>query len=100
MMFFDPTYLLFMAPAFILMMLTQWYVNSSYKKWSQVGARSRLTGAEAAQRLISTGGLYGVQVQGVGGNLTDHYDPRTKVLSLSTGVYQGQSVAASGSRRP
>jgi Zn-dependent membrane protease YugP len=83
--YFDPTYLCYMAPAFIIMMLAQLYVTSSYNKWSRVAARSRLTGAEAAQRLISSGGLY---------NLTDHYDPRSKVLSLSPGVYQGNSVAA------
>jgi hypothetical protein len=90
----DPTYLLFMAPAFILMMLAQFYVSSSFKKWSRVAARSRLTGAQAAQRLISSGGLYNVNIQPVAGNLSDHYDPRTKVLSLSPGVYQGNSVAA------
>jgi Zn-dependent membrane protease YugP len=92
--FLDPTYLCFMAPAFILMMLAQWYVSSSYNKWSRVAVRSRLTGAEAAQRLISSGGLYNVNVQPIQGNLTDHYDPRSKVLSLSPGVYQGNSVAA------
>lgn len=93
-LFFDPTYLLFMAPAFLLMLVTQWYVNSSYKKWSQIPTNTRMTGAQAAQRLIQAGGLYGVSVEGIGGNLTDHYDPRTKVLSLSQSVYQGQSVAA------
>jgi len=94
MFFLDPRYILFMAPAFILMMLAQLYVSSSYSKWSRVAARSRLTGAEAAQRLISSGGLYNVSVQPIQGNLSDHYDPRTKVLSLSPGVYQGSSVAA------
>jgi uncharacterized protein len=94
MFFLSPTYLLFMAPAFLLMLLAQWYVNSAYRKWSQVQANSRLSGAEAAQRLIRNGGLYDVRVEGVGGNLTDHYDPRNKVLRLSQGVYQGRSVAA------
>jgi uncharacterized protein len=94
MFFLSPTYLLFMAPALILMMLAQWYVNSAYRRWSQVQASSRLSGAEAAQRLIRNGGLYDVQIEGVGGNLTDHYDPRKKVLRLSQGVYQGRSVAA------
>jgi Zn-dependent membrane protease YugP len=103
MFFFDPTYLLFMAPAFILMMLTSWYVRSAYNKWSQVPASSRLTGAEVAQRLIrnsayvTTGngrGLLDVRVQGVGGNLSDHYDPRSKTLRLSQGVANSASVAA------
>jgi Zn-dependent membrane protease YugP len=94
MYFFNSTYLMYMLPAFIIMMVTQWYVSSSYRKWSQVPNRNRLTGAEAASRLIRNGGLHDVQVEGVAGNLTDHYDPRQKVLRLSQGVYQGQSVAA------
>jgi Zn-dependent membrane protease YugP len=87
-------YLCFMAPAFLIMMLAQLYVTSAYNKWSRIAARSRLTGAQAAQRLISAGGLNQVGIQPIQGNLTDHYDPRTKVLSLSPGVYQGNSVAA------
>jgi Zn-dependent membrane protease YugP len=94
MFFFDPMYLIFMAPAFILMLVVQYYVNSSYKKWSKVPSRLRLTGAQAAEKLINAGGLYNVKVQPIAGNLTDHYDPRDKVLSLSQGVYQGSSVAA------
>lgn len=94
MLFLDPRYMLFMLPAMLLMMLVQFYVNSAYSKWSKVPARARLSGAEAAQRLISNGGLYGVRVEGIQGQLTDHYDPRTKVLRLSQGVYQGNSVAA------
>lgn len=94
MFFFDPRYLLFMAPAFLLMMITSWYVKHAYNKWSQVQARSRLTGAQAAQRLISRGNLHGVQVQGVTGNLSDHYDPRNKTLYLSPGVANYASVAS------
>jgi len=92
--FFNTQYLMFMLPAFLLMMLVQWYVQSAYRKWSQVPARSRVTGAQAAQRLISSGGLYGVQIEGIAGNMTDHYDPRDKVLRLSRGVYDSSSVAA------
>jgi Zn-dependent membrane protease YugP len=94
MFFYDPRYLMFMLPGIILMMLVQWYVKSAYSRWSQVPARSRMTGAEAAQRLIQAGGLYGVQVEGIAGNLTDNYDPRDKVLRLSRGVYASSSVAA------
>lgn len=94
MYFFDPRYLLFMAPAFILMLLAQWYVKSAYNKWSRVPARSRITGAQAAERLIRTGRLYGVDVEQIRGHLNDHYDPRTQVLRLSQGVYQSNSVAA------
>ncbi len=93
-MFFSSSYLIYMIPAFILMALTSWYVKAAYNKWSRVPAQSRLTGAQAAQRLISTGGIYGVQVQGVAGNLTDHYDPRNKTLFLSPGVANGASVAS------
>jgi uncharacterized protein len=91
---FDPTYLCFMAPAFILMMVVQWYVRSAYSKWSQVQARSRITGAEAAQRLMQRGGLYEVRLEGTPGEMSDHYDPRGKILRLSPGVARSSSVAA------
>jgi Zn-dependent membrane protease YugP len=93
MLFFDPMYLIFMIPAIILMMITQGYVSSAYKKWSKVMGRSRLTGSQAAQRLISAGGL-NVAVDAIRGNLTDNYDPRQKTLHLSQGVYDSPSVAA------
>ena len=94
MFWFDPYYLIFMAPAFLLMLAAQWYVSSAFKKWSRVPLRANLSGAEAAERLIRYGGLYGVRVEAVRGVLTDHYDPRSKVLRLSPQVYQGRSVAS------
>jgi uncharacterized protein len=94
MFFFDPMYLCFMIPAIALMGFASWYVRHSYTKWSQVRATSGLTGHQAAQRLISTGNLYGVQVQGTAGQLSDHYDPRSKTLFLSQGVANSPSVAA------
>jgi Zn-dependent membrane protease YugP len=94
MFYFDPMYLCFMLPALALMGFASWYVRHSYSKWSQVRATSGLTGVQAAQRLISTGNLYGVQVQGTRGQLTDHYDPRNKTLFLSEGVANSPSVAA------
>ncbi len=93
-MFLNSQYLLYMAPAFLLMLLTSWYVKSAYQKWGRVPAGSRLTGSEAAQRLIARSGLNGIQVQNVSGNLTDNYDPRTKILHLSQGVAQNTSVAS------
>ncbi len=93
-MFLDPRYLCFMLPGMLLMLAVQAYVRSAYNKWSKVAARSRFTGGEAAQRLIQTGGLYGVTVEPIGGELSDHYDPRSKVLRLSQGVYGSASVAA------
>ncbi|GAB4504044.1 MAG: zinc metallopeptidase [Anaerolineales bacterium] len=94
MFYYNPTYMLFMAPAFLLMLLTSWYVKAAYNKWSRVSSFSRMTGAEAAQRLISRGGLYGVTIERVGGQLSDHYDPRSKTLRLSRGVADSPSVAA------
>jgi uncharacterized protein len=93
-MIFDIRYMMMMVPVMILMMIVQGYVSSAYKKWSKVPARSRVTGAEAAARLASRGGLHQVQIEGVQGHLSDHYDPRSKRLRLSPGVYQGTSVAA------
>jgi Zn-dependent membrane protease YugP len=83
-----------MLPAFILMMVVQGYVRSAYDKWSKVPARSRFTGAQAAERLIQRGSLYGVRVEPIQGQLSDNYDPRDKVLRLSQGVYNSNSVAA------
>jgi hypothetical protein len=94
MFFFDMRYLMFMLPAMILMAGVQWYVSSAFKKWNQKPVRSGLTGAQAAQHLISRGGLYDVKIEGIRGNLTDHYDPRNKVLALSQGVHQNSSVAS------
>jgi Zn-dependent membrane protease YugP len=94
MFFFDPMYLIFMIPAFILMAITSWYVRAAYSKWSRVPARSRMTGYDATRRLISNSGLFGVQIQGTPGELTDHYDPRNKTLFLSNGVANGASVAS------
>ncbi|MFO7583353.1 MAG: zinc metallopeptidase, partial [Anaerolineales bacterium] len=93
-MIFDITYFFYMIPALILMGLTSWYVKSTYNKWSKVRARSGLTGAQATERLIAAGGLYGVRVEGIAGEMTDHYDPRAKVLRLSQGVANVPSVAA------
>jgi hypothetical protein len=86
--------MLFMAPAFLLMLLVQWYVNSSYSKWGKVPTRLHISGAQAAEQLIRYGGLQNVQIGTTPGNLTDHYDPRDKTLYLSPNVYQGASVAA------
>ena len=93
-MFFSSSYFIYMIPGMLLVMLTSWYVKSAYRKWSKVPARSRISGTEAAQRLINRGGLYGVQIGTIRGEMTDHYDPRSKTLRLSQGVAQSTSVAA------
>ena len=91
---FNQSYMCFMLPAFLLTLIAQIYVSTAYNRWSKVGVRTGMTGAQAANRLIQTGGLYDVRVEGMPGKLSDHYDPRDKVLRLSQGVYQGSSVAA------
>ena len=103
-MFFDPTYLLCVAlPTILLMAATSWYVKAAYNKWSKIRNQSGMTGAQAAQRLISSTvysnieggeGLRNVRILGIGGNLSDHYDPRDKTLKLSPGVANVPSVAA------
>ena len=92
--FYNSSYLLFMIPAFLLMLITQIYVRSAYNRWSRVNARSGINGSEAARRLMQFGSLYGVRIEPVAGQLSDHYDPRSKVLRLSQGVYTGTSIAA------
>jgi uncharacterized protein len=87
-------YLLYMLPVIIFTFAVQLYVKSSYRKWSKVPAWSHITGSDAAQRLIRSSGLYNVQVQSIGGQLTDRYDPSQKVLFLSQDVANGSSVAA------
>ncbi len=93
-MFLDPYYMIYMLPAFILMMIATWYVNSAYRKWSRIAARSGLTGYQAAQRLIAASGLYGLQIKGIAGEMTDRYDPRENTLYLSRGVAETPSVAS------
>ena len=93
-MFLNSSYLIFMVPAFILMSLAQWYVNSAYKKWSKVENRAGLSGVEVARKLIEHGGLYDLDIEAARGRLSDHYDPKNKVLRLSQGVGQGRTVAA------
>ena len=94
MMFFDPTYLIFMLPAIALMILAQLYVSSAYRKWSQVPARSRMTGSDAARYLMRRNGLMGLRLESIDGQMTDHYDPSQKVLRLSQDVASAGSVAS------
>jgi Zn-dependent membrane protease YugP len=91
---FYSDYYLYMIPAIILMMAAQWYVKSSYNKWSKVRNQQNISGAEAVQKLIRTAGLHDISVERVAGNLSDHYDPRKKVLRLSSGVADTPSVAS------
>lgn len=93
--YYDPTYILVVIGA-ILSMWASAKVNSTYKKYSKVRSYSGLTGAEAARQILNGAGIYHVQIEHISGNLTDHYDPRSKVLRLSDSVYGSTSVAAIG----
>lgn len=93
--YYDPTYILVIIGA-ILSMWASAKVNSTYKKYSRVRSYSGLTGAEAARQILNGAGIYHVQIEHISGNLTDHYDPRSKVLRLSDSVYGSTSVAAIG----
>ena len=93
---FDWTYLVIVLPCLLLSMWASSSVNSTFKKYSKVNSIRRLTGAEAAQRVLSANGVRGVRIERVSGNLTDHYDPKTNVIRLSDSVYGATSVAAIG----
>lgn len=90
----NPTYWLFVAPALLLMLYAQWRVRSTYGKWGRVPNNRGILGAKAADELLSQGGLYGLRIQGIPGELTDNYDPRSKTLNLSEGTARGASVAS------
>ena len=93
--YFDPTYILVLIGA-VLCIWASSRVNSTYSKYARVRARSGMTGAQAAQRILQMSGIHDVQIQHIAGNLTDHYDPSGKVLRLSDSVYGSASVAAIG----
>ena len=93
--YYDPTYILVLIGA-LLSLWASAKVKSTYSRYAKVYSRSGLTGAEAAQQILKNAGIYGVRVEHISGNLTDHYDPKAKVLRLSDSVYSSRSVAAVG----
>ena len=93
--FFDPTMLL-LIPALLLSLWAQMRVRSTFERFSQVQARGGVTGAQVARMLLDRFGLSSVPVNHVQGNLSDHYDPRDRTLSLSDSVYSSSSIAAIG----
>jgi len=92
--YFNTTYLLFALPALLLGMYAQFKIKSAYTKYARVRNHNGITGAEAAQRLLAQAGLRGVSVSESRGQLSDHYDPRSKRLNLSPDVAHTPSVAA------
>lgn len=93
-MYYYDTSIIFLIPAIIFTMIAQSKVQSAFRKYSNVRNYMGLTGAEAARRMLDQNGLRDVGIKMVAGSLTDHYDPRTKMLALSETVYGVQSIAA------
>lgn len=92
----DWTMLILVLPCLILSLWASSNVNSTFRKYSKQYSLRRLTGAEAAQRVLQANGVRGVRIERISGNLTDHYDPKTNVIRLSDQVYNNTSTAAIG----
>ena len=95
MYYFDPTYLLVLVGV-VLSLLASARVKSTFNKYSRMHNSRGITGAQAAQQVLNQAGIHDVRIEAIAGNLTDHYDPRSKVLRLSETVYGSTSVAAVG----
>ncbi|MEM7354010.1 MAG: zinc metallopeptidase, partial [Acidobacteriota bacterium] len=96
-MFFDPTYMLYVAlPTMVLSMGASWMTKSAFKKYSRHRASTGLTGAEAARRMLDRAGIRDVEVVATRGYLSDHYNPMNKTLALSEATYAQPTVAAIG----
>jgi len=93
-MIFDPLYMILTIPALVFSLYAQWKVKSTFAKYARVGVRSGMTGADAARAIIRASGMQGVTVERHGGFLSDHYDPRAKVLRLSPDVHDGRSISS------
>ncbi|MCI9531953.1 MAG: zinc metallopeptidase [Lachnospiraceae bacterium] len=93
--YFDPTYILVLVGA-VICLIASARVKTTFHKYDKVRSMSGMTGAQAAERILHAAGIYDVSIQHVPGSLTDHYDPRSKVLRLSDSVYGSASVAAVG----
>lgn len=92
----DPMYFVYIGPGLILSLYATWKTKSTFSKYSKVGSRNRMTGAQAAAQMLQRNGISGVKIEQTGGWLSDHYDPRHKVLRLSNDVYSSQSLSAIG----
>lgn len=93
---FDWTYLYIVLPCLILSIWASSNVNRTFSRYSKQISSRRITGADAAQRVLRSNGVYNVRIERVSGNLTDHYDPKTNVIRLSDNVYDNASTAAIG----
>lgn len=93
--YFDPTYILVII-GLLLSLWAQYMVNSRFKKYSKVRSARNITGAQVADTILRAQGIYDVRIEHIAGNLSDHYDPKNKVLRLSDSTYNSTSVAALG----
>lgn len=93
---FDIYYLVLILPAMFLGLWAQTRVNSTFNRYSNVRCRQGYTGSQIARRILDANGLTNVRIEGIRGNLTDHYDPTAQVVRLSDSVYNSQSIAAIG----
>lgn len=93
--YFDPTYVLVLI-GLVLTMVASMRMRSTFSKYSKIRSASGMTGAQAAQRILNSAGIFDVSIEHIAGNLSDHYDPRNKVLRLSDATYASDSVAAVG----
>ena len=93
--YYDPTYILVIIAA-IFAMIAQVKVNSTYNRFAKKYSRTGLTGRQVCERILASRGIYDVSIERVSGRLSDHYDPRKKVLRLSASTYDDTSVAALG----
>lgn len=94
MFYIDWSYIILVMPFVILSLIASAKVNSSFKKYSEVYSRRGLTAAEAARRVLQDNGVLGVNIERVGGHLTDHFDPKANTIRLSENVYDSTSVAS------
>ena len=88
------SYLIYLAIIILIPIYAQMKVRSTYKRYTKVASSTRMTGAEVARKILDDNGLYNVHVEETRGYLSDHYDPRTKVVRLSSDNYHGHSLAA------
>ena len=93
---FDIYYLVLILPAMLLGLWAQARVNSTFNRYSHVRCRQGYTGSQIARRILDANGLTDVRIEGIRGNLTDHYDPTARVVRLSDSVYDSPSIAAIG----
>lgn len=95
-MFFDKYYILLVMPALLFALWAQSRVSSTFARYSKIQAYNGMTGEQAARRILDLNGLTDVAIKPVGGKLSDHYDPRTRIVNLSSEVFNGNSLASIG----